>query len=109
MGSGKVREELNISLDNVRIKENSWIAKIAANKLRTQNVAIVLGRTIHLYKVSKDEFLKDARWVKHESCHLRQFQNNGYFLFILKYLWQSMLRGYYNNKYEIEARLAEKD
>ncbi|MEO8568516.1 MAG: DUF4157 domain-containing protein [Ginsengibacter sp.] len=109
MGSDKVRKEYNVSLAHIRIKENSWIAKIAANKLRSQNVAIVLGKTIHLYKVSKDRFLEDTRWVKHESCHLRQFQNHGYFLFILKYLWESMLHGYYNNKYEVEARLAEED
>jgi hypothetical protein len=28
------------------IKENSWLAKIATKKLGTQNVAMVLGKTI---------------------------------------------------------------
>ena len=37
----------------LRIKEQSWIAKLAAKKIRSKNVAIVIGNTIHLYNVSK--------------------------------------------------------
>ena len=89
------------------IKENSWIAKLAARKLQSQNVAIVIGKTIHLYHVSAQDFLKDEKWVKHEKCHLQQFEKYGYVPFILKYLWESVLHGYYDNKYEVEAREAE--
>jgi len=89
------------------IKENSWIAKLAALKLRSKQVAIVIGKTIHLHNTSEQEFLKDERWVKHELCHVRQFKENGLILFIAKYLWESMKKGYYNNKYEVEAREAE--
>lgn len=89
------------------IKENSWIAKIAAAKLRSKRVAIVMGNTIHLHNTSKQEFLKDTRWVKHELCHVRQFRENGFITFILKYVWESIMHGYYNNKYEAEARAAE--
>jgi len=89
------------------IKENSWIAKLAARKLQTQSVAIVLGKTIHLYNVTKKEFLKNEKWVKHETRHLQQFQHYGFFRFILMYVWEGMRKGYHNNKYEIEARLAE--
>ena len=89
------------------IKENSWIAKLAAFKLRSKQVAIVIGKTIHLYNTSKKEFLNDEKWVKHELCHVRQFQQNGYVIFILKYVWESIKHGYYNNKYEVEAREAE--
>ncbi len=96
-----------IDLATVRIKENSWIAKIAARKLNANNVAFVLGKTIHLYNASRHDFLNNEKWVKHEACHLRQFKTNGYFTFILKYLWQSIQHGYYHNKYEVEARLAE--
>ena len=92
---------------NLSIKENSWIARIAARKLSSDNVAIVVGKTIHLHNVSKENFLKDSLWVKHEMCHIRQFQEHGYFLFICKYLYESMRSGYYNNKYEVEAREAE--
>lgn len=92
---------------NISIKENSWIAKIAARKLRSDNVAIVIGRTIHLHNVSKDRFLEDKRWVKHELCHIRQFQQHGFVGFIFKYLSESMRKGYFHNKYEAEARYAE--
>ena len=89
------------------IKENSWIAKMAANKLHSESVAIVLGKTIHLYHVSKDDFLKNEKWVKHEMCHLQQYKRYGFFPFIFKYLWESLKVGYQKNKFEAEARNAE--
>ena len=89
------------------IKENSWLAKVAAKKLSADSVAMVLGKTIHLHGSSKENFLADEHWVKHELCHVKQFAANGNLLFTLKYLWESLRVGYYNNKYEIEARAAE--
>ena len=93
--------------NNLNIKENSWIARLAAKKLHAANVAIVIGRTIYLYNVTKKELLKDKKWLKHELCHIRQFQQYGFITFIAKYLWESIHKGYYNNKYEVEARRAE--
>ncbi len=89
------------------IKENSWIAKLASKKLRSDRVAIVIGKTIHLHNTTKQDFLNDEKWVKHELCHIKQFKQNGYVIFILKYLWESIKHGYHNNRYEIEARSAE--
>ena len=89
------------------IKENSWLAKIAAKKLRSKNVAMVLGSIIHLYGVTKDEFLQDEKWVKHELCHVQQFHDHGHFIFLIKYVWESIYKGYHNNKYEVAARAAE--
>jgi hypothetical protein len=89
------------------IKENSWIAKLASKKLRSYRVAIVIGKTIHLHNTLKQHFLNDEKWVKHELCHIRQFKQNGYVIFILKYLLESIKHGYFNNKYEVEAREAE--
>ncbi len=74
----------------LNIKENSWIAKLAAKKLNSENVAIVIGDTIHLYNVRREEFLRDKKWVKHETCHLRQFHEHGKIIFIVKYLLESM-------------------
>lgn len=91
----------------ISIKENSWIAKIAARKLGSDNVAIVIGKSIHLHNVSKARFLENRPWVKHELCHIRQFQQHGFVPFIFKYLMESMRVGYYHNKYEAEARNAE--
>lgn len=89
------------------IKENSWIALLAAKRLRSENVAITIGKTIHLYHVSKEDFLKDNKWVQHEMCHINQFKKYGFFNFILKYLWESIKNGYHDNKFEAEARKAE--
>jgi hypothetical protein len=89
------------------IKENSWLAKIAAWKLRSDSVAMVLGKTIHLHNTSKENFLNDERWLKHELCHIKQFKDHGYFMFVVKYLRESIRKGYYNNRFEVEARKAE--
>lgn len=89
------------------IKENSLLARLAAIKLGTAAVAIVLGKTIHLHNTSKADFLLDERWVKHERCHIKQFKEHGYIGFILKYIWESIKKGYFNNRFEVEARKAE--
>ena len=89
------------------IKENSWLAWIAAKKLRADSVALVLGKTIHLHNTSKEAFLQNKRWLKHERCHIRQYKEHGFIGFIIKYLVESIRHGYHNNKYEIEARAAE--
>jgi len=92
---------------NYNITENSWIAYLAAKKLKSKKVAIVIGRTIHLFNTSKEEFLSDEKWVKHELCHIRQFRQYGFTGFIARYLFESIRHGYYNNKFEVEARNAE--
>jgi len=94
---------------NLNIRENSWIAKLAAKKLRSENVAIVIGSTIHLHNTTKEAFLQNKKWVKHEICHVQQFKKHGKFLFVLKYVYESARHGYYNNKYEVQARLAEEE
>ncbi len=109
MGSREVKSKPAIDLTNIRIKEKSWLAKVAAAKLKADKVAFVLGGTIYLHNVNEADFLDNEKWVRHELCHIRQFQTHGYFIFILKYLWESLLHGYHNNKYEAEARLCEMD
>ncbi len=92
---------------NITIKENSFIARIAAKKMHSDSLAMVLGKTIHLHNISRESFLKNQRLVKHELCHVRQYQQHGYIGFLVKYLWESIRKGYYNNKFEVEARKAE--
>lgn len=89
------------------IKENSWLARMAAKKMKATAIAMVLGATIHLYGTTKANFLDDSKWLKHEICHINQFKKHGYFIFIIKYILEWVLVGYYHNKYEIEARQAE--
>lgn len=91
----------------VNIKENSWLAKLAAWKLGVDNVAITLGTTIHLHKASAEVLINDERWVRHELKHVEQFLKYGYFRFIFLYVMESIRNGYENNRFEVEAREAE--
>ena len=85
------------------------MASLAAKKLNARSVAIVIGTTIHLHNATRSEFLYNQRWVRHEIMHIRQFQEHGFIPFLVKYLWETVKHGYRNNKYEVEARAAEKD
>lgn len=90
-----------------RVIENSRVARIAAWKLNATGVAIVFGNTIFLHNTRREEFLRNTRWLKHELCHIRQYREHGFVPFILRYLLESIRHGYYNNKFEVEARQAE--
>ena len=96
-----------LELHHISIKENSLLAKFAAKKLHASNAAIVIGKTIHLHNTTRREFLQNEKWLKHELCHINQFKQHGFVTFIIKYLWESFNKGYFNNKFEIEARKAE--
>lgn len=91
------------------IKENSWLAMLATKKLGSKTVAMVVGSTIHLWGISKEAFRNDRRWLRHEQAHLKQFAENGTILFLIKYILESIRSGYYDNKYEVEARKAEEE
>jgi len=90
----------------LKIVERSPLARIARWVLKSTNVAMVLGKSIHLSGVSKENFLRNKHWVAHELCHVRQFREHGYLRFLWLYLVESLRVGYYYNKYEVEARLA---
>lgn len=99
-------KSLNIEF---RIKERSFIAQLAAWKLKCEKVAIVIGKTIHLHNTARLEFLQNKPWVLHELKHVEQFKQHGLLSFIFLYLLESIRHGYKNNKYEVEARAAETD
>ena len=93
---------------NIRIREHSLLARLAAWKLNSDSVAIVFGNTIHLWKVDKSSFLQNKRWLLHEMEHIRQYQQWGFCRFLFYYLVESIRNGYHNNRFEIEARMAER-
>ncbi|WP_225986481.1 hypothetical protein [Rufibacter sp. LB8] len=97
---------MNLAEKNIKIVERSPFARIARWVLKSSNVAMVLGKSIHLSGVSKEMFLKNTPWVAHELCHVRQFEEHGYLKFLWLYAVESLKVGYYNNKFEVEARLA---
>lgn len=90
-----------------QIRENSWLASLAARKLGVDRVAFVLGHTIHLHNASSEDLTGNHRWFRHELCHVCQFERYGFLPFIFLYLWESLRKGYRMNRFEVEAREAE--
>lgn len=45
------------------IVENSLLALIAKKVMKSKNIALVLGKGIHLSGVTREEFLKNSRWT----------------------------------------------
>lgn len=92
-------------MTELRTFVNSPLARIARLVLgRAPRVAMVLGKTVHLSGASRAEFLADPEWVAHEEVHLRQVRDLGLAKFLVQYLVESARVGYYQNKFEVEAR-----
>jgi hypothetical protein len=91
----------------VKIKEQHWLARLAAARLKSPKVAMVFGNTIHLWGLSRDAFLHQNTWVNHELMHVLQYQQMGKCRFLWYYLLWSLRKGYWDNPIEIQARAAE--
>ncbi len=85
------------------------VARLAAWKMGSPNIAIVFGSVIHLYGVSREEFLANTAWVRHEVRHVRQYREAGFWPFIWRYLRDWSRYGYFDIPYEKDARKAEKN
>ena len=92
---------------DVYIKTNSALARLAARMLKTKRMAVTVRRTIYLHNCSKEEFLQNKNWVCHELAHVWQYKRLGTFAFVAAYLFQCLIKGYNNNKFEKEARKKE--
>lgn len=92
-------------MNQPRTLVNSPLARIARLVLGgAPRVAMVLGQTVHLSGATRAEFLADPEWVAHEEVHLRQVRDLGLPRFLWEYLLESARVGYYQNKFEVEAR-----
>lgn len=85
------------------------MARIGARALRTSNVALVIRRTIYLHGTSSESFMSNKKWLLHELKHIEQYERYGVVRFLLLYLMQTIGYGYYNNRFEAEARNSEND
>jgi hypothetical protein len=94
---------------HARIKTGSWLAMLAAWKLGVPAVALTLGSTVHLHRTEAACFLADLAWVRHELKHVEQFRRYGFLRFLALYGWESLRKGYYRNRFEVEAREAERE
>lgn len=93
----------------VYVQENSIVAWLACKVMKSGNVAIVMGRTIHLWGVKTPVFLTHKQWLRHELEHIRQYRTHGKLVFWWKYLAECVRKGYYANRFEVAARKAESD
>ena len=96
-------------MTEIKIKENSWLAKLAARRLESDTMAMVLGNTIHLHNSTKQDFLRNKKWVRHEVAHVKQYLRLGFLRFIFLYLLETFNKGYEYNSFEIDARKMESD
>jgi len=91
----------------ISIKEKSFVAKIAAWRLKSDRVAMVWGNTIYLSGAGRGDLLNNKSWLRHELKHVEQQLRYGLLWFLFLYIWESLRHGYYNNRFECEARAAE--
>jgi len=91
------------------IKERSFLARMASRYMGSSQIAMVVGRTIHLHGASREDFLKHKWWVRHEICHVMQYKELGVITFLWKYLWECVKVGYHANRFEVAARAAERN
>jgi hypothetical protein len=85
------------AVDQVRVIENSWYAKLHGRAQATTRPGRIYLRG------GAEQFFADPELVLHEYYHvLRQWAPGE--LTIARYLWESWKRGYLDNRFEIEAR-----
>lgn len=89
-----------------KVVENSPIAFLARLYMGKGAIAITFGSYVHIYGVTGEVFLQNREWVEHELEHVRQYKKLGFFRFLFQYLIESIRVGYYNNRFEREAREA---
>ncbi|MDQ6737990.1 MAG: DUF4157 domain-containing protein [Gemmatimonadota bacterium] len=82
----------------VRWRRGGLAVRIGGWALGQSAVAgITLGRTVFLQEPEK----ATVRLLLHELGHVRQFQRDK--AFPMRYLWESIRRGYARNRFEAEA------
>lgn len=96
-------------LKKVYIKEDSWMAKWGAKKLKVENVALTIGNTIYLHNATKEQLIQNTTWLCHELVHVQQYEKLGKCRFLAVYIYEWMIKGYFSNKFEVEAREKEND
>lgn len=93
----------------VRLKTDTLVSKIASTIMRPAKgraLATAIGKTIHLHNITPEDFINNKTFLRHELQHIIQAQTTKGFR--AKYVIETIRRGYYNNRYEVEARAMER-
>jgi len=95
--SRELERLLGAPVGEVRVIEHSWYAKLHAR-------AVATTRRERIYlRGSACEFFTDPALMLHEYCHVVHQWRCGR-LTVARYLAECARRGYWNNRFEIEAR-----
>jgi len=94
--SGALEQLLGERIGHVRVIEHSWFARLHG--------AFATTRLQRIYLAGSAADFFDNPWLMlHEYCHvLRQWQTGS--LTVRRYLIEWVRRGYWNNRFEVEAR-----
>jgi Domain of unknown function (DUF4157) len=88
---------LGADISRVKVIEHSWVVR-----LHGRAVATTRPQRIYL-RGSAAEFFANPWLVLHEYCHvIRQWQRGH--LTVARYLIECLRHGYWNNRFEVEAR-----
>jgi hypothetical protein len=88
---------LGAPVGEVRVIEHSWFARLHGRALATTRPERIYLRG------AAAEFFADPWLMLHEYCHVAH-QWRGGELTVRRYLLECLRRGYWNNRFEIEAR-----
>jgi hypothetical protein len=93
---------------SVKLVPNNPIAKLAGRMHgEEEDYAITIGKTIYL-SCSKEDFLSDTPWVRHEFTHVQQYRKYGILEFAKRCLFFAIFfHSYTRNPFEKEAISAE--
>ena len=94
--SGALERLLGERIGHVKVIEYSWFARLHGAFATTRLQRIYLAG-------SAEDFFNNPWLMLHEYCHvLRQWQTGS--LTVRRYLIECLRRGYWNNRFEVEAR-----
>jgi hypothetical protein len=91
-------------MKKIYLKHNSIVSKIAAKLLKMpagKQLATTIGHTIHLLNTDAHYFAARRDWIRHELQHVIQAETVRFFY--IKYVWESIRKGYHRNRFELEA------
>ena len=78
-------------------------------KLKANAIALTIGNTIYLHNANKEQLIQNTTWLCHELVHVKQYEKLGTVRFLAIYIFEWIVKGYYNNRFEVEARAMEND
>jgi len=94
--SGALEQLLGERIGHVKVIEHSWFARLHGAFATTRLHRIYL-------RGSAADFFSNPWLMLHEYCHvLRQWQTGS--LTVPRYLLECLRHGYWNNRFEVEAR-----